>query len=289
MASTLRTAILLAALTALFVGFGWLLGGRGGMMIALLFALATNAFAWWNSGDMVLGMYGAHEVDERSAPGLYPMVRDLAANAGLPMPRVFVIEGEQPNAFATGRDPAHAAVACTTGLLDRLSREEVAGVVAHELAHIKNRDTLTMTVTATIAGAVSMIAHLGFFFGGSRSDEEGGGPGPVAGLLMMILAPLAASLVQMAISRTREYEADRLGAQICGRPLWLADALAHLHDDAQRLANPVADSHPATAHLFIVNPLSGSAIAGLFSTHPPMEERVRRLRALAGGGRGPWG
>jgi len=304
MTSSFKTAMLLAALTALFVGFGFLLGGKGGMVIAFLLALGMNAFAYWNSADMVLNSQGAREVDAASAPEFYGLVRDLAKRAGLPMPRVFLIDGDQPNAFATGRDPEHAAVAATTGLLRMLSREEVAGVIGHELGHVKNRDILIMTVTATIAGAISMIANLGFFFGGGERDEEGnGGLGIVGSILMMILAPLAASLVQMAISRTREYEADRLGAEICGQPRWLADALVHIHEGAERIANPAADAHPATAHLFIMNPLHGGGLAAMFSTHPATEERVRRLLAMRGAAaarssvppsgraapRGPWG
>lgn len=309
MTSTLKTTVLLAALTAVFMGAGYLIGGSGGMAIAFLAALAMNAFAYWNSGDMVLRMYNAHEVDARVAPDFLAMVERLARRANLPMPRVYIIENDQPNAFATGRDPEHAAVAATTGLLDRLSQEEVAGVIAHELAHVKNRDTLIMTVTATIAGAVSMLANFGLFFGGTSSNDEGRGGNPlgfVGGLLMAILAPLAASLVQMAISRTREFEADRVGAEICGRPVWLADALERIHHDTTRIPNYEAAAHPATAHMFIANPLAGMRFDTLFSTHPAMEERVARLRAMAGvshsepvrGGpwagatdirRGPWG
>jgi heat shock protein HtpX len=298
MTSTLKTAVLLAAMTALFMGAGFLIGGTGGMAIAFLVALGMNAFAYWNSGDMVLRMNNAHEVDARAAPEFHAMIARLAQRAGLPMPRVFLIDSDQPNAFATGRDPRHAAVAATTGLLDRLTQEQVAGVMAHELAHVKNRDTLIMTVTATVAGAVSMLANFGMFFGGSSSSdgERGGNPlGFVGVLLMAILAPLAASLVQMAISRTREYEADRLGAEICGRPVWLADALERIHHDAARIPNYQAAAHPATAHLYIANPLSGMRFDTLFSTHPAMEERVARLRAMAGpaprpaaSGSGPW-
>lgn len=297
-----KTAVLLAGLTALFMGVGFLIGGTGGMMIALLVAVAMNAFTWWNSGDMVLRLYDAHEADERTAPEFRAMIADLARRAGLPMPGVYIIVDDQPNAFATGRDPEHAAVAATTGLLDRLSREEAAGVMAHELAHIRNRDTLLMTVTATIAGAISMLANYAFFFGGSSSDErEGGNPlGFVGALLMSVLAPLAASLVQMAISRSREYEADRLGAEICGRPDWLADALVDIHRGVETTRSDRVAAHPAAAHLFIANPLAGSRFDNLFSTHPAMENRVERLRAMSlrGGARpkrsapnrsrGPW-
>jgi heat shock protein HtpX len=296
MTSYAKTAILLAGLTALFMAFGYLLGGRGGMLLALVFALGTNVFTWWNSGDMVLSMYGAQEVDARSAPEFYGIVERLAGRAGLPMPRVFIIDADQPNAFATGRDPQHAAVAATTGLLRALSAEEVAGVMAHELAHVKNRDTLIMTVTATIAGAISMLANFGLFFGGTSSDD-GRPANPLAGILLAILGPIAAMVVQMAISRTREYEADRIGAQISGRPQWLATALERIHGLAPQIPNPAAEAHPATAHLFIANPLHGNALATLFSTHPAMEERVRRLRSMTGTAapgattarrRGPW-
>ncbi|MCG5241991.1 zinc metalloprotease HtpX [Azospirillum doebereinerae] len=289
MASTLKTTILLAALTALFMTVGFLLGGKTGLIVAFVAALGMNLFSYWNSGDMVLSMYGAREVDAWSAPEFHGIVARLAERAGLPMPRVYVIENDQPNAFATGRDPEHAAVAATTGLLRMLSPEEIAGVMAHELAHVKNRDTLIMTVTATIAGALSMLANFGLFFGGSHgNDERGGNPlGLVGGLLAAILAPIAASLVQMAISRTREYEADRLGAEICGRPLWLADALTNIHNAANHIPNHPAEANPATAHLFIANPLRGASLGSLFSTHPDMGERVQRLRAMAGAFAGP--
>lgn len=283
MTSTLKTTILLAGLTALFMTVGFLLGGKTGLIVAFVAALGMNLFSYWNSGDMVLSMYGAREVDARTAPQFHGIVARLAERAGLPMPRVFIIENDQPNAFATGRDPEHAAVAATTGLLHRLSPEEVAGVMAHELAHVKNRDTLIMTITATIAGAVSMLANFGLFFGGSNNGERGNNPlGMIGTILAAILAPIAASLVQMAISRTREYEADRLGAEICGRPLWLADALTNIDAAVHHIPNPQAEAHPATAHLFIANPLSGASLATLFATHPDMGERVRRLRAMAG-------
>jgi heat shock protein HtpX len=291
MTSYFKTTILLAGLTGLFVALGFLIGGKSGMLIAFLVALGMNAFAYWNSGDMVLRMYNAEEVDARSAPEYYGMVERLAQRAGLPMPRVYIIHSDQPNAFATGRDPEHAAVAATTGLLHMLSPEEVAGVMAHELAHVKNHDTLIMTITATVAGAISMLANFAMFFGGSSSSNEngenqGGGLGLIGGILLSILAPIAAMVVQMAISRTREYEADRIGAEICGRPLWLADALERIHVGAAQIANPQAEGHPATAHLFIANPLHGRSLASLFSTHPDMDDRVQRLRAMAGRERG---
>jgi heat shock protein HtpX len=274
----LRTAILLAGLTALFMGIGYLLGGASGAMIALLVAGAMNFFAYWNSDRLVLSMHDAHEVDERTAPDLYRMVRDLANRAGLPMPRVYLMDNPQPNAFATGRDPEHAAVAVTSGLLERLSREEVAGVIAHELAHIRNRDTLIMTITATIAGAISMLAQFGMFFG-HRSNNSG--HGLIGTLLMVIVAPIAAMLVQMAISRTREYAADRLGAHISGQPLALASALANIANAAQLIPNEQAERAPATAHMFIINPLTGSGFASLFSTHPPTESRIAELEQVA--------
>jgi heat shock protein HtpX len=276
-----RTALLLAALTGLFLAAGFMLGGENGMLYALIFAVATNVFAYWNSDKMVLGMYGAQEVDARSAPEFYGIIEKLAANAGLPMPRVYVIDNPQPNAFATGRNPENAAVAATTGLMRMLTSEELAGVMAHELAHVKNRDTLIMTITATIAGALGMLANFALFFGSSRNKNN---PlGIVGTILVMILAPLAAMLVQMAISRTREYAADRAGAEICGRPLWLASALEKLEQGAQAIYNPVAEDNPATAHLFIVNPLHARALDGLFSTHPDMQDRIQRLREMAGG------
>lgn len=280
MSGYFRTAMLLAGLTALFLAVGYMIGGQGGMMIALLFAIGTNAFAYWNSDKMVLRMYGARQVDARTAPEFYAMVERLSRRAELPMPKVFIIENEQPNAFATGRNPENAAVAATTGLLKRLSPEEVAGVMAHELAHVKNRDTLIMTVTATLAGALSMLAHFGLFFGGNRENNP---LGAVGAILMVILAPLAAMLVQMAISRSREYEADKMGAEISGNPIWLADALAGIQSAAKGVVNVKAEQNPATAHMFIINPLSGMSMDSLFSTHPKTEERIRRLHAMAGG------
>jgi heat shock protein HtpX len=277
--NTLRTGILMAALTGLFVGVGFLIGGAGGMMIAFLVAVGSNAFAYWNSDKVVLRMYGAVEVDERSAPRLYNLVQQLSRSAGLPMPRVCIVETDQPNAFATGRDPEHAAVCATTGLLNRLNDEELAGVLAHELGHVKNRDTLTMTITATIAGAVSMLANFALFFGGGNRREGGN---IVAVLLISILAPVAAMLVQATISRTREFEADKAGAEISRHPLWLASALSRIEHAAKITHNPEADAHPATAHMFIINPLAGGGIAGLFASHPPTEERIARLRNMAG-------
>ncbi len=298
----MRTAILLAGLTALFMGVGFLIGGQSGALIALVVAAAMNVFTYWNSDRMVLSMHGAHEVDEASAPELYGMVRELAQRANLPMPRVYIMENPQPNAFATGRNPENAAVAVTTGLLDSMGREEVAGVMAHELAHIANRDTLIMTITATIAGAISMLAQFGMFFGGNRNNNA---LGIVGMLAMVILAPIAAALVQMAISRTREYSADRLGAQIVGRPEYLASALRRLESAVHAIPNEDAERNPATAHMFIVNPLSGQRMDNLFSTHPATENRIAALEALAremgqgsfGGGpapaaapaSGPWG
>lgn len=280
-----RTALLLAALTGLFVAIGGLIGGQGGMMIAFLMALGMNAFAYWNSDKMVLSMYGAQQVDRHAAPGLYAIVERLSARASMPMPKVFIIASDQPNAFATGRSPEHASVAATTGLLDRLSPEEVEGVMAHELAHVKNRDTLIMTVTATIAGAIGMMANMFAFssmFGGHRDEEgEGGGLGMLGGILMMVLAPMAATVVQMAISRTREYAADNEGARICGNPLWLASALERLEQAAHAIPNPAAERNAATAHLFIVNPLHGGGMDNLFSTHPSMDNRIALLRRQA--------
>jgi len=284
-----RTALLLAAMTGLFLAVGYLLGGEGGMIIALLFAIGVNAFAYWNSDKVLLRMYHAKEVDARSAPALYGTVRSLAAKAGLPMPRVYVVDNPQPNAFATGRKPEHAAVAVTTGLVQRMTMEDVAGVLAHELTHIRNRDTLIMTVTATLAGAISMLANFAFFFGGNRNNPLGF----VGIILIMILAPLAAMLVQLAISRGREYEADRGGAEISGHPLWLASALQKLDGARRQIGNEEAERNPATAHLFIVNPLGRHSMDSLFSTHPSTAERVARLTAMAARmsatKSGPWG
>jgi heat shock protein HtpX len=288
----LRTAILLAAMTALFLAVGFMIGGEAGMVIALAVALAMNAFAYWNSDKLVLRMYGAREVGRRDAAALYGIVEQLAHNADLPMPKVYVIDNDQPNAFATGRNPENAAVAATTGLLRRLSSEEIAGVLAHELAHVKNRDTLTMTITATIAGAISMLANIGLFFGAFGGGNRNNPLGIVGVLLVAILAPLAAALVQMAISRSREYEADRIGAEICGQPLWLASALEKIQAAAARIDNHAAERNPATAHMFIINPLHAHAADNLFSTHPNTANRVARLRRMAaemGGQPRPWG
>jgi heat shock protein HtpX len=275
--NSLRTGILMAAMTGLFLAVGYLIGGTGGMFIALAVAVGMNAFAYWNADKMVLRMYKARQVDRSTAPSLYGIVEQLADNAGLPMPRVYIIDDAQPNAFATGRNPENAAVAATSGLLQRLTPEEVAGVMAHELAHVKNRDTLTMTITATIAGAISMLANFGLFFGNNRNNPLG----IVGAILVMILAPLAAALVQMAISRTREYAADRAGAEICGQPLSLASALEKLDRAARGINNSTAESNPATAHMFIINPLHANQMDGLFTTHPRTENRIQRLRDMA--------
>ncbi|OCP23760.1 MULTISPECIES: zinc metalloprotease HtpX [unclassified Ensifer] len=275
-----RTAMLLAVMTALFMAVGFAIGGRGGMMIAFVMAAGMNFFSYWNSDRMVLRMYRAQEVDERTAPEYYGIVRDLAQNAGLPMPRVYVIDSPQPNAFATGRNPQNAAVAASTGLLNALSYDEVAGVMAHELAHVQNRDTLTMTLTATLAGAISMLGNFAFLFGGNR--ENNNNPlGFVGVLIAMIVAPMAAMLVQMAISRTREYSADRRGAEICGKPLALASALQKIAGAAHRIHNDDAERNPATAHMFIINPLSGERMDNLFSTHPNTENRIAALQQMA--------
>jgi heat shock protein HtpX len=277
----MRTAILLAGLTALFMGVGFLIGGEAGALIALVVAAGMNLISYWNADKLVLSMHGAQEVDLSTAPDLVRMVGQLAERAGLPMPRVYIMDNPQPNAFATGRNPENSAVAVTTGLMQHMSREELAGVIAHELAHIRNRDTLIMTITATIAGAISMIAQFGMFFGGGNRDNNHGGLGLIGSLAMMILAPIAAMLVQMAISRTREYAADNLGAQIAGRPEWLASALHKLDAAAHSIPNDAAERNPATAHMFIVNPLSGAGMDNLFSTHPSTENRIAALAELA--------
>ena len=297
-----KTAILMAAMTALFMGLGYLLAGSGGMLFALFLAAGMNVFTWWNSDKMVLRMHNARPVSARDQTGLTQMVHDLAKNANMPPPAVYLIDAPQPNAFATGRNPQNAAVAVTTGLMRTLSREELAGVVAHELAHIKNHDTAIMTVTATFAGAITMLANFALFFGGRR-DNAVGLLGTVA---LMILAPLAAGLVQMAISRTREYAADRAGAAICGQPLALASALERIQQGAARIDNDAAERNPATAHMFIINPLHAHSRDRLFSTHPSTENRIAALQKLAGqsnqprqssprpagkrgGDTGPWG
>ena len=298
--NTLRTGILMAALTGLFLAVGALLGGGTGMGIAFVLALAMNLFAYWNSDKVLLSMYGARQVDAASAPDLYHLVEKLAAQARLPMPKVFITENPQPNAFATGRNPEHAAVCVTSGLLSQVNQEELAGVLAHELGHVKHRDTLTMTITAVIAGAISMLANMAFFMGGGFGNERGrNNPlGLVGMLLVTLLAPIAAVLVQAAISRSREFEADRAGAEITGRPLWLASALGQIDHAAQQIENYPADANPATAHMFIINPLhggqSGFNMSGLFASHPSTQERIARLQAMAGADalpvtRGPWG
>lgn len=277
-----KTAMLLAALTAIFVAMGAAIGGQQGMVIAFFVALAMNLFSFWNSDKMVLRMFGAQEVDERTAPEYYGLVRDLARRADLPMPRVFIMDNPQPNAFATGRSPSRAAVAATSGLLEALSREEAAGVIAHELAHIKNRDTLTMTIAATIGGAISMLAQylqFGALFGGHSNERSG--VGMIGAILAMLVAPFAAMLVQMAISRSREYQADRLGALICGNPRWLSSALVKIDRAARRIPNEEAEAVPAAAHMFIINPLTGQGMDNLFSTHPNTENRIAALEALA--------
>jgi len=281
MFNMMKTAVLMAAITALFMAIGSLLGGRSGMMMALLFALGMNFFSYWFSDKLVLKMYNAHEVDATSAPQFHAMVQDLAQRAGLPMPRVYLIDEDAPNAFATGRNPEHAAVAATTGILRALSERELRGVMAHELAHVKHRDILISTVSATMAGAISMLANFAMFFGGRNS--EGRSHNPIVGLLVMILAPLAASLIQMAISRAREFEADRGGAEISGDPRSLASALEKIHRHAQGTLLPPAERHPETAQMMIINPLSAGGLRGLFSTHPSTEERVERLLAMAPG------
>ncbi|MGR3321571.1 MAG: zinc metalloprotease HtpX [Pseudooceanicola sp.] len=273
-----KTAILMAAMTALFMGVGYLLGGGAGAVIALVVAAAMNVFTWWNSDRMVLKMHNAQPVPPGDRMGLNAMVTDLARNAGMPVPKVYLIDTAQPNAFATGRNPSNAAVAVTAGLMRTLSREELAGVVAHELAHIRNHDTAIMTVTATFAGAISMLANFALFFGGSRERL-----GLVGTLAMMFLAPLAAALVQMAISRTREYAADKAGAEICGQPLWLASALEKIAGGAARIDNEAAERNPATAHMFIINPLHAHKRDALFATHPATENRIAALRAMAPG------
>jgi heat shock protein HtpX len=276
-----RTGVLLVVLTGIFVAMGAVVGGRDGMVVAFVIALGMNAFAFWNSDAVVLKMFKAQEVSPEEAPMLYQLVQALAARAGLPMPRVYVVNSPQPNAFATGRNPSRSAVAVSTGLLDTLRTEELAGVIAHELAHVRNRDTLTMTVAATIAGAISMFANLlqfGYLFGTRRDNGRFGWIGV---LVAVLVAPFAAMLVQMAISRSREYEADRIGAAICGEPLWLASALERIHAIARQTPYPEAEMAPAAAHLFIVNPLTGRGFDNWFTTHPNIENRVAELHKLA--------
>lgn len=278
-----KTAMLMAAITALFGIVGAAIGGQSGMLLALLFGGAMNLFSYWFSDQMVLKMYNAQEVDEASAPQFYGMVRELAQRAGLPMPRVYLIDENQPNAFATGRNPQHAAVAATTGILRLLSAREIRGVMAHELAHVAHRDILISTISATMAGAISALANFAMLFGGR--DEAGRPANPLVGILVALLAPLAASLIQMAISRAREFEADRGGAEISGDPNALADALGKIQMYAEgRIPMGPAEAHPETAQMMIMNPLSGGGLRGLFSTHPPTAERIARLRAMGGWG-----
>ncbi|MFT3735274.1 MAG: zinc metalloprotease HtpX [Rhodocyclaceae bacterium] len=277
-----KTTLLMAAIMALFGVIGAMIGGKSGMLLALVFGGAMNLFSYWFSDKMVLRMYNAQQVDETSSPYLYNMVRELAQRAGLPMPKVYIINEQQPNAFATGRNPANAAVAATTGIIQMLSERELRGVMAHELAHVKHRDILISTISATMAGAISALANFAMFFGGR--DSEGRPVNPIAGIAVALLAPLAASLIQMAISRAREFEADRGGAEISGDPMALARALEKIHAYASGIPMYTAEAHPETAQMMIMNPLSGGGLAGLFSTHPRTEERVARLVAMARGG-----
>jgi heat shock protein HtpX len=279
MFNLLKTAVLMAAITALFMAVGAFIGGQQGMVVALVIALGLNFFSYWFSDKLVLKMYNAQEVDATSAPQFYAMVQELATKAGLPMPRVYIIDEAAPNAFATGRNPEHAAVAATTGIMRVLSDRELRGVMAHELAHVAHRDILISTISATMAGAIGMLANFAMFFGGRSGD--GRPHNPLAGILVAILAPLAASLIQMAISRAREFEADRGGAEISGDPQALAAALQKIHRYAQGIPLMAAERHPETAQMMIMNPLSGGGLRGLFSTHPPTEERVERLLAMA--------
>jgi heat shock protein HtpX len=278
-----KTAVLLTALTLLMVAMGGALGGRGGMYLAFLMACGMNLFSYWFSDKIVLKMYGATEITEMENPAFYGMIRRLALQAGLPMPKVYIIPSDSPNAFATGRNPEHAAVAATEGILRILSPEELEGVMAHELTHVANRDILISTIAATLAGAISMVGNMlqwGAMFGGRRDDEDGGGS-LVGTLAMAIIAPIAAMLIQMAVSRSREYLADEGGARICGRPLALANALRKLDTSSRML--PMQEARPATAHMFIVNPLTAGGLLQLFSTHPPMEDRIARLEQMAHG------
>ena len=282
----LRTGILLSTLTCFFLALGFFLGGGIGIIISFFLALAINGLAYWNSDKVVLSMYNARAIRENEDLHYYRLVKQLAQKANLPMPKVYIIDSDQPNAFATGRNPENSAVAATTGLLNLLNSEEIAGVMAHELAHIKNRDTLLMTLTATLAGAISMLANLAFFFSsGSRANPLG----LLGIILVMVFAPIGAALIQMSISRGREYGADKIGAEICSHPLWLASALAKLDKTASAIGNQTAEANPATAHMFIVNPLHGRSIDNLFSTHPNTGNRIRELRILAGERSGPWG
>jgi heat shock protein HtpX len=283
--NTTKTIVLMVGLTVLLVFLGGAFGGRQGMIFAFIFALATNMISYWFSDKIVLRMYGAQEATEAEAPMLWGVTHDLALKMNMPMPKVYLIPSESPNAFATGRNPKHAAVAATQGILRMLTREELEGVMAHELGHVRNRDILIGTIAAAIAGAISMLAYMAQWamifggFGGRRDDDEGSG-GLIGGILMIILAPIAAALIQMAISRSREYEADATGARICGNPLWLANALRKLQAGSQRVP---LNANPATAHMFIVNPLRGGGFGSLFSTHPPLEDRIARLESMVYG------
>lgn len=276
-----KTFTLMAAITALFISVGGALGGTGGMIIALLFAAGMNFYAYWFSDKAVLKMYGAMEVapDNTQFRDYYQMVKELAENADLPMPKVYIMENPQPNAFATGRNPEHAAVAATTGIMQILNARELRGVMAHELAHVKNRDTLISTISATVAGAISSMAQFGMMFGGARGGEDR--PNPLMGVLMMFLAPMAASLIQMAISRGREFEADRIGGEIAKDPKSLASALEKIHNYAHQIPNQTAEMHPETGQMMIINPLSANSLKGLFSTHPQTEARVAKLMEQA--------
>jgi len=278
--SWLKTFVLMAGIVALFGAIGYMLGGGAGMLIALLLGGAMNFWAYWNSDKLVLRMYNASEVDETSAPEYYTMVKELAQRGDLPMPRVYLINEDQPNAFATGRNPQNAAVAATTGIMRTLTAGELRGVMAHELAHVKHRDTLISTISATLAGAISSVAQLGMMFGGHNRESEDGGSNPLVGLLVMLFAPIAAMLIQFAISRSREFEADRGGAEISGDPKALAAALDKIERYAKGLPMPVAEHHPETAQMMIINPLSGGGLKGLFSTHPSTQERIARLLAM---------
>lgn len=282
----LKTTLLLTCLTLLMVAMGSAIGGRGGMVFAFFMACAMNVFSYWFSDKIVLRMYGAQEITEMEQPDFYGMVRRLAIQAGLPMPKVYIIPSQSPNAFATGRNPEHAAVAATEGILRILTPQELEGVMAHELSHVMNRDILISTIAATIAGAISMLGNMlqwGAMFGAGRGDDEEGAGGLIGSLAMAIIAPIAAMLIQMAVSRSREYLADESGARICGRPLALANALRKLHTASHMI--PMQEARPASAHMFIVNPLTGGSLLKLFSTHPPMEERIARLESMARGGR----
>jgi heat shock protein HtpX len=281
MSNVFKTGLLLAVLTAMLVLIGGAIGGQQGMVIAFVIALVMNFVSYWFSDKMVLAAYGAQPIDEAAAPRLYAIVRRLATRADIPMPRVYLVPSETPNAFATGRNPQHAVVAVTEGIMRILDEEELEGVLAHELSHVKNRDVLISTIAATMAGAITYLAHMAQWaamFGGRSRDDEEGGSNPIAMILLAILAPIAALLVQMAVSRSREFQADATGAKVAGRPWGLAKALEKLQMANQ--AMPMADATPATAHLFIVNPLSGETLMRLFSTHPPLEERIARLRAM---------